>query len=817
MHLLSAGTKGQEPAPAPSGGIDLLRSEPFDRIILTDGTVVVVEPVSPRPLPTPDPAKAKKNQRVRLKGTKPEIPLEGNIGLPGEPSKFKTPRQEKEAEGEDDEGSRKIKLHLLGDTEVRDFEVKRSSIKSIEYFEDMLLAEGDRLVLSRDFARAFEGYMRVKIRNPDWPGLDEHVNRLLFAEGSSALVGGDSDRGLRLLRELLARRRDFPGLLDQLASAYRGWVSRALDLAQFAKGRRILHELEEMAPEHPVVRDLRDRFLARANKRLKDGESREGAERLDALTDALRIWPALNGVESLYEKAFAALPTLDVAVCDVPTPLGPWLRTPVDSRVSRLLYQPLLASDSEDARQGKVTDQLASAVELSDLGRRLTFRLRSGFAWSDGSRQVSASDVARYLIDRTDPNSPKFQARWADILDRVETSDDGRLEVRLNRPLIKLGAWFGGPVGPAHAGVDGRVATSEQHRPLVTDGPYRWLGSSEGSLELGLVTDVAKGGVTLPKAIRRLREFRHTAPHAVMTALIQGEVSLAAHVACDQVAALSAVPGIKIGRYTQPVVHLIALDGRNRALKNRSLRRGMSYAIDRKTILEETVLRRPSDAENVVADGPFPKGSYADAPGVKPIGHNPALATMLIAGAAKELGNSPIELKFEYPAIPEAQAVVPVIAEALRTAGLPAGLKIETIERPEAQLESELRAGRPFDLAYRALRCDEPILEAGLLLCPGYDAPPDTDALGSAASTRILQLLLQLERAADLPTARGLAIQVDRESRDELPVLPLWQVVDHYAWRSRLQGPKQTADHLYQGIESWEIKPWIAKDPWTIQ
>ena len=35
----------------------------------------------------------------------------------------------------------------------------------------------------------------------------------------------------------------------------------------------------------------------------------------------------------------------------------------------------------------------------------------------------------------------------------------------------------------------------------------------------------------------------------------------------------------------------------------------------------------------------------------------------------------------------------------------------------------------------------------GLLLCPGYDAPPEADALASAASPRILQLLLQLERA----------------------------------------------------------------------
>ena len=55
----------------------------------------------------------------------------------------------------------------------------------------------------------------------------------------------------------------------------------------------------------------------------------------------------------------------------------------------------------------------------------------------------------------------------------------------------------------------------------------------------------------------------------------------------------------------------------------------------------------------------------------------------------------------------------------------------------------------------------------------------------------------------DWPTARGLAIQIDRESRDELPVVPLWQLVDHYAWRDRLKGPAAVSSDLYRGIETW--------------
>ena len=74
---------------------------------------------------------------------------------------------------------------------------------------------------------------------------------------------------------------------------------------------------------------------------------------------------------------------------------------------------------------------------------------------------------------------------------------------------------------------------------------------------------------------------------------------------------------------------------------------------------------------------------------------------------------------------------------------------------------------------------------------------------------------MQLERAGEWATARGLVNQIDRESRDELPVIPLWQLADHYAWRDRLKGPGDSAAGLYQGIETWEIAPWVARDPWN--
>ena len=121
-------------------------------ITLIDGSVLVVDPISPRPLPVPDPAKEREKQRRRER----EIPAEGNI-IPGVKTKLEMPGDEKhvDADGlEEDE----VKLHLLqgGAKEVVDFKVRRASIKKVEYFEDMLLDECDRLVATHDYTRAFE-------------------------------------------------------------------------------------------------------------------------------------------------------------------------------------------------------------------------------------------------------------------------------------------------------------------------------------------------------------------------------------------------------------------------------------------------------------------------------------------------------------------------------------------------------------------------------------------------------------------------------------------------------------------------------------
>jgi peptide/nickel transport system substrate-binding protein len=377
--------------------------------------------------------------------------------------------------------------------------------------------------------------------------------------------------------------------------------------------------------------------------------------------------------------------------------------------------------------------------------------------------------------------------------------------LHLERTTLKPEAWLLGPIGPAHAGSDGQVATPDGSHRTVGDGPFR-VESLSADRATYRAADAA-GSLPAPR-IRRIVEIRLPDGAAVARALRRGEVTLVEHVPPHRVAEWKQDPELRLGRYAHPRLHLLALDGRNPALRNRTLRRGLSLAIDRKGILEENVLRRPVDEANRPSDGLFPRGCYADAPDVRPLETDPLLARMLVAAARKELGDEPIRLKLEYPERPDVRAAVPRLVEALKSAGL----ELEPVARSEAELEAALRAGKRFDLAYRVAACPEPIADVGLLICPGYDASPSEDALSGVASPRTLQLLLQLEHATEFPTARGLVIQLDRESRDELPVIPLWQLEDHYAWRARLHGPGETAVELYDGITGWEVEPWFAQD-----
>ena len=84
---------GAEPRPPSAGPVtsEVLRSMPFDRITLVDGTVLIVDPVSPRPLPPIDPAKTRSRRRPGSREARRRSRWRGTSACPASPRSSSRP------------------------------------------------------------------------------------------------------------------------------------------------------------------------------------------------------------------------------------------------------------------------------------------------------------------------------------------------------------------------------------------------------------------------------------------------------------------------------------------------------------------------------------------------------------------------------------------------------------------------------------------------------------------------------------------------------------------------------------------------------
>ena len=186
---------------------------------------------------------------------------------------------------------------------------------------------------------------------------------------------------------------------------------------------------------------------------------------------------------------------------------------------------------------------------------------------------------------------------------------------------------------------------------------------------------------------------------------------------------------------------------------------------DRKGLLEETLLKHPpseSSTRPPTARSPgklrrrarrqaaglrHPAGQDAGRRRPQGAGRRPDPAELRIPRDPRDAGRS-------SPSSP-------------RPSGSPAWRSSPSRSRVAAGDRAAGGAAVRSGLSRPAVRRPDPRCRPSAL--PGYDAPPEADPLASAASPRILQLLCNSSVPASGRRARGLAIQIDRESRDELP------------------------------------------------
>jgi hypothetical protein len=130
-------------------------------------------------------------------------------------------------------------------------------------------------------------------------------------------------------------------------------------------------------------------------------------------------------------------------------------------------------------------------------------------------------------------------------------------------------------------------------------------------------------------------------------------------------------------------------------------------------------------------------------------------------------------------------------------------MQLEVVELPCTLRELEPGQSRvpddEYDLLLMDLRILEPLVDMSRLLGENGVIPSDDPYISLA--------LRRLEEAENWKEARERLSDLHRLLHNELTLLPLWQMTEHFAYHNGMRDLGDRPVHFYQDVEDWHVVP----------
>ncbi|MEZ6088967.1 MAG: ABC transporter substrate-binding protein [Pirellulaceae bacterium] len=406
---------------------------------------------------------------------------------------------------------------------------------------------------------------------------------------------------------------------------------------------------------------------------------------------------------------------------------------------------------------------------------------------------ANSFNVSELLMNRARVEHPDYYEPWAALLDRIEIPTLSKVTAYLTRPHVV-------PVALLQRKIDGGVFEGEAGSPT---GSYRFDVQEDG------VTRYIYSGDNLMKdQPKEIVEIELADSSDAVSGLLQGELDVVDQLFPADAERLREDKRISVVNYPLPSVHMLVPCSDHHYLSDRTFRRGLLYGMDRESILQGELLANKKVDGCQVLSGPFPAGieendplAYAYNETVMARPYEPRLAKLLVTmvlqqakANAERDKEQPPELKpirIGYPATDIAN----VACEAIKTQlSLISDLKVETIKFAPGQTWPE---EDQCDLVYVMAGVWEPVADARRIVGPDGLAKSDSQLIGMG--------LRMLENSKSWKDVRDGLRELHRISHHELPILPLWQMVDSYAFRNSIRGVGRGNVSLYQSLDKWRL------------
>jgi ABC-type transport system substrate-binding protein len=303
-------------------------------------------------------------------------------------------------------------------------------------------------------------------------------------------------------------------------------------------------------------------------------------------------------------------------------------------------------------------------------------------------------------------------------------------------------------------------------------------------------------------------------PVQALDSLRKGKVDMLDRIVPVDAMRLQQDASLVVGRYAFPSLHVLVPNTANPFLANRTFRRALTYGINRDVILNKGLLEnRPLEGCRILS-APLPAGltendpsSYAYNEGVLPLPYDPVMSIILMKLTEQQLFKAASERKEEAPELKELVLAHPVselakfacrmIQAQLDTVGVKCRLR----ELPPGQVQDPKRE---YDLLYLEFTMREPVVDAGRIFAPGGLLP--------IADSYVSLVLRHVDNAENWKAARDRLQELHMLLFEDLPVIPLWQMADHFVYHRGVQGVRQRPVFLYENVEQLRVVPPMPSD-----
>lgn len=684
-------------------------------------------------------------------------------------------------------------------------QVPYANIAGYRSYQDMLRAEANRFIRDEEYGKAFRNLIYVYDHGgKSDPRLTDLLQNLVFRDAAKKYLAEDFELALSMFQDIYERDKNFqaPGIskrpIDLILECLDKNIASKFEDQRYDLVRASIDSLELRYGEEAaaIAQQWRNRLIERSDELLNEARqiAATGNGQLAHLTArrANNVFPGRDEAIELFGEILARYPIVFVGTSQItgeadPTSLDNWsLR-----RIGRLTMRSVVEFVGPGDDGGKYAFPSGRIEQIDDNGFEFRFSIDPSIKGPVPT--IDAYELSRRLLSRGALDSPEYYPPFARIVDTIEIEDANHVVVKLKIPFIRPEALF-------------QFLYQGPEQTKVADGPYRFVEENEQFS----IYDWNERYPKNPNAQHpQIVETRFATMTEAADALIGGEVDVVDRINPADVERLEAVASIKTGSYIVPTVHMLIPNERNDFMRDRTFRNGLKHAVNRDLILEQIICGGNEVNGCEVISGPFPIGteendqlSYAYNLRVLPEAHNERLGMVLARVVYETQVNAKVKAGIADPQVEFPKLVLACSADEIPQLACSsiqqmwASIGIEVILRilDDGEVVPD---DDDWDFLYYEIAMQEPLVDVNHLF--------GREGIVQRVSAPVEQNLSLLGYADSWQRAARVLRNIHRQVVNDVAIIPLWQIKEHFAYRENLSGIGRNPVFLYENVANWQI------------